>query len=490
MRILINNEEVLCDKDFTISEEMLATSSVTLNNVYPKAWETTHDYVSNFYYPKDYSICKIYDGEDLIFCGVVKRTGNISLNPRDPHYCSLQVLDFKTFLSEGDILNFVISNKTIEEAINQVVRFISSYGFVVGEIKLDAKDDVIGAYSTDEKTPYDVFQYIADITNSRWFTRMVDEETVAIDFYDTDKLPTKDDIEYTQEWFEENLIDDMSYSMDTNDYRNKQVILSDEVFGGINYTDTITASGYATQFLTSGKIAVMTGATINGVVVSFATNDDKNAGVEADIYYTPGENQIETATQQAQGIIIEVTYTPLVQGREIVLNNDEINRISSQINRNGVISRYEDRNDTTSSDELRQIGQSYIKYKGSPEITLKIVSRANLYNIGDVVNFNAPLEDLSTEYMVKKKSINYIATQSVIWYTFEMTSSFNSESAINYFDNQRAKRAGNISQGDYITRDIDIYNTCQIKWQNTTVTEITVTGDNVLNAPLNTPFTQ
>lgn len=490
MRILINNEEVVCDKNFTITEEMLATSSVTLNNVYPKSWEITKDYVNNFYYPKDYSICKIYDGEDLIFSGIVKRTGNISLNPRDPHYCSLQVLDFKTFLSEGDTLNFVISNQTIEEAINQVVKFISRYGFSVGEIELDAKNDVIGAYSTDKKTAYDVFQYIADITNARWFTRMVDESTVAIDFYDTDKLPKKDDIEYTQEWFEENKIDDMSYSMDTNDYRNKQIILSNEVFGGVNYTDTITASGYATQFLTSGKIAVMTGATINGVIASFATSDEKDAGIEADIYYKPGENQFETANQLAQGIIIEVTYTPLVQGREIVLNNEEIERISTQINRNGIISRYEDRNDTTSSDELRQIGQSYIKYKGSPEISLKIISRSNLYNIGDVVNFNAPLEDLSTEYMVKKKSINYIATQSVIWYTYELSSSFNSESAINYFDNQRAKRAGNIAQGDYIIRDIDIYNTAQIKWQNTTITEIQVIGDNVLNAPLNAPFTK
>lgn len=490
MKILINNEEVVCDKNFTINEEMLATSSVTLNNVYPKSWENTKDYVSNFYYPKDYSKCKIYDGEDLIFCGVVKRTGNISLNPRYPHFCNLQVLDFKTFLSEGETLNFVISNKTIAEAINMVVRSISSYGFVVGEIELDAEDDIIGAYSTDKKTAYDVFQYIADITNARWFTRMVDEETVAIDFYDTDKLPTKDDIEYTTEWFEENEIDDISYSMNTGDYRNKQIILSEEVFGGVDYTDTITSGGYLTQYLTSGKIAVMLNAKINGSDVTFATNEEKEAGVEADIYYKPGENQIETANQIAQGIIIEVTYTPLVQGREIVLNSEEIERISTQTGRNGVITRYEDRNDTTSSDELRQIGQSYIKYKGSPEITLKIVSRANLYNIGDVVSFNAPLEELSTEYMVKKKSINYIATQSVIWYTFEMTSSFNSESAINFFDNQRSKRAGNISQGEYITRDIDIYNTAQIKWQNTEVEEIQVDGDNILNAPLDAPLVQ
>ena len=36
LKMLINNEEVVCNKDFTITEEMLATSSTILNNCYPK----------------------------------------------------------------------------------------------------------------------------------------------------------------------------------------------------------------------------------------------------------------------------------------------------------------------------------------------------------------------------------------------------------------------------------------------------------------------
>lgn len=483
----------LSNNPITVYYELAEETTVDLET---EGELSLYDGINNVSADTDFTIDMLYNKvngetiEDIIFNGLVKRTGNISLNPRDPHYCSLQVLDFKTFLSEGDVLNFVIANKTIEQAINMVVKAISSYGFVVGNIELDAKDDIIGAYSTDEKTAYDVFQYIADITNAKWFTRMIDEETIAIDFYDTDKLPNKGLIEYTNEWFCQNKIDDMSYSMDTNDYRNKQIILSDEVFGSTDYNETITATGYTTQFLTGGKIAKLNGATINSQTATIATNEEKEAGIEADIYYTPGENQFETAETQAQGIIIEISYTPLVKGREIVVNNEEVDRISSQLNRNGVISRYENRNDTTSSSELQQIGQSYIKYKGSPEITLKIVSRSNLYNVGDQVTFSSPLTELSTEYMVKKKSINYIATQSIIWYTFELSSNYNSESAINYFDNQRAKRAGNISESDYIIREIDINNTAQIKWQNTTITETTITGDNVLNAPLNAPLTQ
>ena len=61
LKITINNEEVVSNKDFTIEEEMLNTSSVILNNVYPKSWENDKDYVSRFYHPNDYSKCLIKD---------------------------------------------------------------------------------------------------------------------------------------------------------------------------------------------------------------------------------------------------------------------------------------------------------------------------------------------------------------------------------------------------------------------------------------------
>lgn len=430
-----------------------------------------------------------YSSYDLLFAGVVKKTGNISLNPRYPHYADIQVLDFKTFLSEGETLNFVIDNKTIGQAIDMVIDAIKSYGFVKGNIMLDDINEVIGAYSTDKKTAYDVFQYFSDITNSRWFTRMIDEDTVAIDFYDTDKLPVKPKIEYTEDWFCNNLIDDMSYSIKTDDYRNKQILLSDEVFGSTPYNDLLTSNGYDTSYTTTGKIASLTSAKIDGKNATFTTEANKEGGVEADIYYKPGEVGITTNNQIGAGKVIEITYIPLVEGREIIINDEEVNRIGPQLNRNGVISRYENRNDTTSSDELRQIGQTYIKYKGKAEVTLKITSRKNIYNIGDKVQFDAPLEDLSTEYMVKKKTTKYIVTANQLFYDYELSSSFNSESEINYFDNQRSKHKGNLSEGDYITRDIDITNSANIIWHDTSIDEISITGNNVLDCALDSPFT-
>ena len=490
MKIYIDGQEVICNSDFTIEQEMLSTPSVILNNVYPATWETTKDYVSNFYYPDDYSKCLIYDGANLIFAGVVENTGDISLNPREPHYCNLQVLDFKTFLSEGETFDFVIANKTIQQAIEQVVSYIADYGFVVGNIDILNPNEVIGAYSTKDKTAYDVFQYIADITQSRWMTRMVDQNTVAIDFYDPTLMPSGTSIEYTDEFFEDYDIQDMKFNYASRDYRNKQIMTSDEVYGGITQQETIVANGYQTTFDTYEKVGYFSSIKIGTTSYTFTTRENKELGVTADFYYTPGEKGFESATTITAGSAIVIEYIPVVVGRQIILNPDEITRISTSTGRNGTISRYENRNDAVTSDELRQIGLSYIKYKGSPEITLTITTSQNIWEIGQSVEFDAPINELSTDYMVKKKTIRYIVsgTQKVLFYTYEMSSSYNAEQAINYFDNQRAKLIGNIGEGEYIARNIDISNTANVIFYDTTLEQPTITGDNTLNCALNSPF--
>ena len=703
LKILINNEEVVCDKQLEIKEEMLSTSSCILNNCYPKSWENTKDYTSQYYYPKDYSKCVIRDynseiyqnfqilgnctqdgtptpdnpipietvtgditqiinnkkynfslgnielckvgnyqdyiyynngwylhketnkiilnggsnesyayqnnhrfwlrrsywtndtvpfnppqntlqglycnrftektrgqtwngiegisydnpntadqpigssfdiacnsvatnvndfktwlfnnplevvyilqnpqdiqitdttllkqlntvGNELLFSGVVKNTGNINLNPRYPHYCSLEVLDFKTFLSECEQLDFVINNKTVSETIEQVVQAVSSYGFVVGNININ-DDTIIGAYSTQEKTPYDVFQYLADISQSRWYTRLVDENTVAIDFYDPTAMQRGVDLDFSDNTFAcQNNVEDLSFNYGTYDYRNKQIMLSNQVFGGVDFEETIVADGYNKIFNTTTPIGILKGITVNGSSSTFATNEDKEMGVEADFYYNPGQTQIESnendGTYPANTIIV-VGYTPLVKGRQVISDTTEISRIATQTGRNGTISRYEKRNDVLSSDELESIGNSYLKYKGTPEINLTVVTKdIDLYNIGQIVYFNYPnIEDLSQDYMVKSKRTKIIntATDWNIWYTYTLTSNFNSENAINYFDNQRAKSTGNIQAGDYITRNVDIEASCMVIFSNPTATEITIADNNILNAPLNAPFTQ
>lgn len=429
-----------------------------------------------------------YDN-DLLFCGVVKNTGNIDLNPRKPHFCDLQVLDFKTFLSEGETLDFVIYEKTVEEAIEQVVSEIRDYGFIIGNINIIGKDDIIGAYSTKDKTAYDIFNYLADITQSRWYTRLIDENTVAIDFYDPSLMTEGTEIDYTTDFFENYLIDDITYSYNTQDYRNKQVMVSNQILSNISQTQTIVANGYQTQFNTEQPIGKINSITSNGISLTYATYQEKEMGISADFYYTPGENYFESDDLRSTGEVLIIDYVAVIEGRQVITNAVEIDRIQESTGRKGIVARYENRNDATTSDELQKIGQSYIKYKGVPEIVLKVVSRSNIWNIGEKVKFNAPLDNLDTYYMVRSKRINYIATIETIFYTYELISSFNSERDINYFDNQRAKAKGNIGEGEYISRNIDIESSANIIFYDAEYEEISVIGNNILDSTLDSPFT-
>jgi hypothetical protein len=489
IKVYIENEEVVCDKSFTINEEFLSTSSVILNNVYPKSWETTHNYVNDFYLPKDYSKCEIYNDDTLLFEGVVRNTGNISLNPREPKLLSLEVLDYKCLLSEGKTLDLVIANKTIAQAISIIVEQIQEYGFEVGVIDLDSADDVIGTYSTLDKTAYDVFQYIGEISQAKWFTKRESNGKLSINFYDSYKIPRANNIEYNKEYWEQNNIVDLTYNYNTRDYRNSQVINSSGVFSDSLNSENQIYDGYSTNLQFSLPIGKIVDIQVNDSSVSYATQTEKELGITADFYYSVNNNIIEINTDLQQGDKIELQYYPFVKGRQIVENEQEISRISNQISRLGRISRYENRNDVTDNNELIKIGQSYIEFKGKAEIELKLTTINNdILNIGQQVYFEAPINDLKSDYLVKKKTIkvNKTGDYENIFYEYKLSNTYNGEQAINYFDNQRRKNEGNLEEGQFITRNVDIQDTALIVFDNLVVEE--AQENSTLDCKLDSPL--
>ena len=409
----------------------------------------------------------------LLFSGVAKRTGNISLNPYHAHYCDLQILDYKALLSEGDLLDFVIADKTVEQAIDMVIESVKDYGFIKGNI--DIPDNFkMGTYNTQEKTAYDVFQYISDITQTKWTTRVLNQDTVAIDFYNPYNKAPIGIIESTKQYFKDNNIIDISYNYSTEDYRNKQVMTSNEVVSSITQTFRIRADGVNKTFDIGMAIGDISYAYIitssDFIICDIITKAQQEQGYSGDIIYTPGEGTFETNDLLANGVMIDLDINLLVPGRQIAMNESEINRIANQNNRKGIISRYENRDDTTSSVELQRIAQSYIEYKGKAEIDLTIrTQNKRLCNVGDVMTYNSSIEDLSDNYMCKSIETEMIMTTGDIFYNYSFTNTYNTENAINYFDNQRNKTLGNISDGETITRNLDIEHTLDIVFFDTEV---------------------
>lgn len=588
MKIYINNEEVVCSQKMTIKESLKNTSSVILNNVYPKSWETDKDYVSRFYMPKDYSHCKVIDEtntskgyvqlqnnlytlnnkyilndkiiyasgsimrvcravpgkyhaiyvnkmsntttylyetdsldtgteitqltevtqsgyyyvtptkkyvicayyysstsylymstlyiylpKNLIFSGIVKNSGNINLNPRYPHYATLQLLDYKTLLSEGDNLNYVLEKQNVKDAIRKVTSGLD--GFMVGDLLIT--DTEMAAYNCNEKTPYDVFEYISEITNSIWFTKAISEDIVTINFYSNDNLPVAENIEYTTEYFTDHNIQDIKYSYSANDYRNKQVIVNNEATANILQVENLTYEGENLQTLYPiSSISSITSGTTN---YSFANEKAQNVGQYANFYYNYNSNKIEVNTGIGTGTVLTVSYYPIVSIRQTAYNETEINRIA-QTGRNGTIARYEKRTDTNDEKALSQIAQTYLDYKGVPEVTLTIKSYyQDILDIGQKVFFNGPLEDLKTNYLVTDKQIEMTTTadQQVIFYTYKLSSSFNDESSLNFFDNQRRKLEGNIEEGEFIPRYVDLPSSTNIIFYDLNSSEIPIPND-------------
>lgn len=588
MQIFINNEEVICSNSMTIQKQLSNTSSVILNNVYPKSWEQDKDYVSRFYMPKDYSHCKIIDEniitnstynltnnvlnlpnrfvsgstqkivpstvpansiyvklipnktytinitnrnsgsislfetdslnlgtqtyailvldpnstqtytitptkkyivitntwndrdyalinslsintpDNLIFSGMVKNSGKIELNPRYPHYATLQILDYETFLSDGDTLNYVLEQQSITNAIKRIVGDLD--GFMVGDINITNEGE-IAPYNCNEKTAFDVFEYLAEVSGSIWFTKAISEDIVLINFCSIDNLEQAEDIEYTEQYFKDNSIQDISYSFNTQDYRNKQVIVNDKSKSGIPQTEYLTYNG--TNLRTLYNINTIVSIKSGTRVFSTAPFTAQQNGTYADFYYSG--NVIDVNVTIATGTVLEVTYYSTIATRQVAYNQNEIDRISETTGRNGTIARYEKRTDTNDNTALSQIAQSYLDFKGVPEVILTIKTfNYKLFELGQKVFFNGPLELLKTTYLVKEKKTNMIISgdQETIFYTYVLTSSFNDENAINFFDNQRRKLEGNIEEGQYITRYIDLYSATNIIFYDLNITEV------------------
>lgn len=475
IRVTINGNLNICETDSL--DIGTITTPIQYVNINGTAGYTITPSKKYIVFSSSLTLSELYFPQktDLIFSGVVKNSGNINLNPRYPHYSTLQLLDYKTFLSECDNLNYVLQSQSVFSCIKEVVKNLD--GFMVGKINIEDLD-TIAAYNCNEKTPYDVFEYLAEITNSIWYTEAVSKDLVLINFVSEGNLNQADTIEYTKTYFEEHNIQDIKYTYNTKDYRNKQVITSDRATSGIPQVEYLTY--YGNNLKTTYPIDKIVSITSGSSTYTVSTRQAQQNGSYATFYYNYGSNEIEVNRSFGTEKTFKVEYYSVVATRQTVYNQDEINRIHEGTGRNGTLARYEKRTDTSDTEALNQIAQTYLNYKGTPEIkvTLKTYFK-DILKIGNRVFFNGPLEDLKTNYLVIQKNINMITTgnEQKIFYEYILSSSFNDENAINYFDNQRRKLSGNIEDGEYITRYIDFPSETNIIFYDLELTEMEIPND-------------
>ena len=78
--------------------------------------------------------------------------------------------------------------------------------------------------------------------------------------------------------------------------------------------------------------------TLDNNQISIASNVDKQNGITANLYYTVGSNEIELDMDVLPTQRLFIQYDAMIPGRVTVLNTNEIDRISNQLNNTGIIS--------------------------------------------------------------------------------------------------------------------------------------------------------
>jgi hypothetical protein len=271
------------------------------------------------------------------------------------------------------------------------------------------------------------------------------------------------DIDYGQEFFEEFNIVNMDYSFNTSDYRNKQNIVADNIKGSNILFESVWLDGKSTEFYLSQPVAGVKFAEINDENIKVISQEFKDKGEDYDCYYTQGSNVINLKNANKKGDYLRILYYPDISLKISITEDDEVKRVKDNTGTAGIISRYEKRSDVLLAEEMNKIAQSYLKYKGRGDYTVTIQTyNKELAHLGDKVNLttNDNLKFLEDEYYVKSITTSYTTNnadnKAYIFRTYTLVNNFNFEYATNYFDNQRAKLIGNIQDGQYINRDIDI----------------------------------
>lgn len=279
-------------------------------------------------------------------------------------------------------------------------------------------------------------------------------------------------INYGQEFFENYNIVDMSYNLSSSDYRNKQNIVADNIKGSNILFESFWLDGKTTQIYLSQNVAGVKFAEINDENIKVVSQNFKDKNEDYDCYFTQGSNVINLKNANKKGDYLRILYYPDMSLKLSVTEDEEIERIKNNTDTTGIISRYEKRSDVSVAEEMNKIAQSYLKYKGKGDYTITIQTfNKELAHLGDKIQLttNDNLKFLEDEYYVKSISTqcttNNADNKAYIFRTYTLVNNFNFEYATNYFDNQRAKMIGNIQDGQYIDRDIEIQDIITISFE-------------------------
>ena len=448
-RLFINDEEYLFDDKVSFEFHPTNFSSITFNGVIKKS---IINKLNEVFINREFTFVEIReaDGITVLWVGLVNDTGRLSLLPNSLKTFSIKVSDFRKWLSLTKPITTIYINKTPYEILSDLIQKLREPRIQLGSINFDQTSDfTIKAYSTENKTLYQVFKDVMERQTNSVLYFTLNDGVLFINYKSKSQFNVVNPLvlDLKDQVFLANFqILDVEYENDTTDYYNYLTYSSDNVISKVFKTETdllvnektvllwetpiIVVNDLAYTFITDGK----TGVKRQPIIIN---KDEYIKGQFYDFLYSPKQNSLEVNNPNDVDRLTISYYvkTPLSLEAK---NVQEILNISKLSKTNGIVFKQEKFNDISNPDDLLSAVQNDLSKYSKPKKLLTVTARQLIWDLLDTVHVINASTLIDGFYVVKSLSGSVQSLGSDLFYelTYNLQESRNLNTLVNKYDNQ------------------------------------------------------
>ena len=468
-QLFINGEEYDFNNEVRFYFHPTNFSSVTLNNVVKKENNSWPNITNIIDFKNEFTICELKQNNKTFFIGIVNDIGRLSLLPNKPKTFSIQISDFRKWLSLTKPINELYINKTPTFIVNDLISKLKEPRIKVGNLRFSTPANyTIKAYNTTSKTLYQILKDVIERQTNSTLYFTIENNNFYINYKAANDFKTTSDqnLDITNyDFLLNNKIIDVTFDNETNEYYNYLAYTSDNTISKLFTTefDLPVNEEKIVLFKPVGKIIESPSMTFyknksNGskIIPVILNSNDAKEGKFCHLIWNEGSNTLENKWQ-TNDYLLTISYKTKQKLTLEAKNEAEITRLSNVSNTKGIVYKTEKFNDISDPDDLLAAVKNDLEKYSTPSKILTLTCKEFIWNILDAVNVININDELNGVYIVQSMEGKFkrIGSSSIvdkeITYILKQTRNFNT--LANKFDNQSYRDTPATS--NYVVENID-----------------------------------
>lgn len=474
--LYINGEKYDFEDNFSFYFHPTNFSNITLNNVVKSTNNNWPNITNIIDFKNEFTICELRQNNRTFFIGVVNDVGRLSLMPNKPKTFSIQISDFRKWLSLTKPINKIYFDKTPSFIVNDLISSLNEPKIGVGNLSFSTDSNfTIKAYNTTNKTLYQILKdVIGRQTNSTlYFT--IENNIFKINYKSIEdfKTPHQIKIDPTNQDFLVNYkINDIVFDNETNNYYNYLSYTSDNIISKflifennllLNSDKVILLNNVGRIIEGQDKTYFYNEKTHDKIIPVIMNSEDAKEGKFCHLVWSENSNIIENKFV-SNDYKLKICYQSKISQTLEAKNLEEIRRLQNISGTSGIVYKSEKFNDISESDDLLAAVKNDLAKFSKPNKILTLTSNAFIYNVLDTVEVVNISDDVNGIYIVsqiegKVKSLGNNDVFKEFTYTLKQTTNF--DTIENKFDNQSyrelsATTQNTIEDADTISSSVQI----------------------------------